>query len=297
MNVNVFTAAARSGRWPRARSVALTLFKPSRRSRHSFCRRCCWWCTERLMRFAGGWPRTSCSSAVATSVWSCCSAPSRTHSEGCRCPTMFAKAWFQPSHTLFVRSRLANVASWTFHTVGGNKGGVRRACRSSRRLSVLGTRRRTPLTYAASKYASNCCNSATSSGMCWRRYASLSCRSATGMNASPSSMQQKWRAFSRRRYNDESPSSWIWHYTQITLIVRVLKLLKAGAVAQIWHLVGRNGVGSVERCDFPPYTLYTYCPAARGSRSLYLALTENRWCHRKVALEKPSANAWTATWR
>jgi len=69
MNVNVFTAAARSGRWPRARSVALTLFKPSRRSRHSFCRRCCWWCTERLMRLAGGWPRTSCSSAVATSVW------------------------------------------------------------------------------------------------------------------------------------------------------------------------------------------------------------------------------------
>ena len=31
--------------------------------------------------------------AVAKSAWSYCSAPRRTHSEGCRCPTMFAKAY------------------------------------------------------------------------------------------------------------------------------------------------------------------------------------------------------------
>jgi hypothetical protein len=76
------------------------------------CSRCCCWWVDRVTRFLWCCPLASCSSAVADMAWSCCSAPTRSHSHGWLWLTRLAKALFQPSQTLLVRSLPANVVSW-----------------------------------------------------------------------------------------------------------------------------------------------------------------------------------------
>ena len=79
----------------------------------------------------------SWTSIVATTAWSCCSAPSRVHRDGCWCPMLLAKAWFQSSQTWFVLSVPSTVAPYWFqHIAGGNVGGVRLSWSSSLGIHV-----------------------------------------------------------------------------------------------------------------------------------------------------------------
>ena len=145
-------------------NVTSTDFRPSRRSTHMFHRLIwslwvCWW-----TRLAGGSPRSSCNSNVATWTWSFRILSIALQMVRWLCPTSFENPLFHSSHKLFVLEPPSRVMVCTFHIDGANMGGLWRMqiggiVPSGRCGDCIW--RQDPETYVLSKY---CCNGSNPSG-------------------------------------------------------------------------------------------------------------------------------------
>ena len=95
----------------------------------------CWWAlVPFLTRFLGSSPHSFLRMLTETSIASFCKQATTVHRDGLAWPTRCLKLLFHDSHLLFVLSLSSIVASCTFHTGGGNLGGILR----KRRLILLG---------------------------------------------------------------------------------------------------------------------------------------------------------------
>ena len=187
---------------PTARRNCASSLTPAAYSSHKRRRRSCSFLAARERVGDTSFP-TACLSTVAdASAASAWRASISANTLGWQWPTKLRSRLFQPSATLFVRWPSSSVAALTFHSAGGNRGGVCRTRFSPLLVCII---RELPFMYVSSKYSTRWMAFA---GAMLRSHTIPSATSVTGRKASASSMPQK-----RRR------SSSVLYATACTLIM------------------------------------------------------------------------------